>query len=101
MCARFAVYNFGGPRVNPPGGGQLTTASPHLLCTTIFLVQLKSLAVLGVEGYVVLLDASTSHCQILSGSDTARGFVEAEEDKGNPLDNTFFKYMCGKTTRDR
>lgn len=32
----------------------------------------------------------------LSGSDTAQGFLDAEESNGHAVDNTFFKYMCGK-----
>lgn len=59
-------------------------------------MQLKSLAQLGVESYAVLLNMSTSDCQVLCGSETSQGFMEAETDRGNPLDNAFFKYMCGK-----
>lgn len=44
----------------------------------------------------MLLNVSNSDCRILHGSDTAQEFIEAEEEKGHALDDTFFKYMCGK-----
>lgn len=59
-------------------------------------MQLKSLNQLGVEGYTVLLNSSTSDSNVLSSSDVVRDFVEAEDKKGTPLDNPFFKFMCGK-----
>ena len=64
----------------------------HLTC---WLLQFKSLATLGVEGYGVLLNVSTSDCHVMCGSDTAQGFIDAEEANGHDVDNTYFKYMCG------
>ena len=60
-------------------------------------MQLKSLALLGVEGYAVLLNVSNSDCRVLCGSDIAQEYIEAEEEKGHAVDDMFFKYMCGKT----
>lgn len=62
---------------------------------TILFWQFKSLATLGVEGYGVFLNVSTSDCHVLCGSDTAQCFIDAEETNGHGVDNTFFKYMCG------
>ena len=59
-------------------------------------IQLKSLALLGVEGYAVLLNVSNFDCRILCGSDVTHDYVEAEEEKGHAVDYMFFKYMCGK-----
>ena len=59
-------------------------------------IQLKSLAVLGVEGYAVLLNVSTSDCRILCGSDISQQYTATEEEKRHALDDMFFKYMCGK-----
>ena len=58
-------------------------------------MQLKSVALLGVEGYAVLLNISNSDCCVLCGSNTAQEYVEAEE-KGHAVDDIFFKYMCGE-----
>ena len=62
-------------------------------------MQLKSLALLGVEGYAVLLNISNSDCRVLCGSDTAQEYVEAEEEKGHAGDDMFFKYMCGESVK--
>ena len=61
-------------------------------------MQLKSLALLGVEGYAVLLNVSNSDCRVLCGSDTVQEYVEAEEERGLAMDDMFFKYMCGEFT---
>lgn len=43
----------------------------------------------------MLLNVSNSDCRVLYGSDTSHEYVEAEEENGHPIDEIFFKYMCG------
>lgn len=66
----------------------------------LHFIQLKSLSILGVEGYAVLLNVPTSDCRVLCGSEISQQFTAAEEEKGHALDDMFFKYMCGKSVVD-
>lgn len=45
-------------------------------------MQIKSLALLGVEGYAVLLNVSNSNCRFVCGCNTAQYYVDAEEENG-------------------
>ena len=73
----------------------MTRPAIQLLNDVFRIMQLKSLATLGVEGYAVLLNVDNSHCRLLYGSDVAQDYVDTVEEKGQALDDMFFKYMCG------
>lgn len=46
------------------------------------------------------MNVSTSDWHVVCGSDTAQGFIDAEEANGHAVDNIFFKYMCGMQNFD-
>ena len=41
----------------------------------------------------MLLNVSTTDYHVVCGSDTAQGFIDAEEANGHAVDNTSFKYI--------
>ena len=56
-------------------------------------MQLKSLTLVGVEGYEVLLEVSISDCRVLCGSDIGQEYIEAEKEKGHAVDDMFFNQV--------
>ena len=53
---------------------------------------------MGYEGYTLVLNTSTEDHKVMCSSETVQEFLDCEEERKQPIEENFFKYMCGKCT---